>query len=167
MASIQFPVSDDFEILVDIHAASSFESAGGTTKSEDEILGIIRLKRPRILIVDNEDRFRRSLAFKLQARYNAVVEEAETGAEALDKAEENRGLDLILMDISMPVMSGLEACKKLRGRGIDMPIVLMSAYYEENQAQAKALGVTLLNKPLDRDALEKILLECGGEKPHD
>src|SRR6185436_2602285 len=84
MASIQFPVSDDFEILVDIHAASSFESAGGTTKSEDEILGIIRLKRPRILIVDNEDRFRRSLAFKLQARYNAVVEEAETGAEALD-----------------------------------------------------------------------------------
>jgi two-component system, chemotaxis family, chemotaxis protein CheY len=133
-----------------------------------DVVSRIRQKRCRILVVDDEDTFRASLIFKLRSLYGATVEDAETGLGALDSVSANRTFDLILMDIAMPGMSGFEACKAIRDRGIQTQIALMSAYYDaENRAKAHALGITLLNKPLDHDALERILLECGGGEPHE
>lgn len=126
----------------------------------------IRESRRHILVVDDDARFRASMVFRLEEIYNASVVEADTGLTALDAVLEGRAFDLILMDIAMPGMNGIEACKAMRARGITSRIALMSAYYDaEKRANARDLGVSQLDKPPDPDALEIILLECGEEKP--
>lgn len=67
--------------------------------------------RQKLLIVDDEKDIRRLLReyFEMQGY---VIMEAENGIEAVKKAEENP--DLILLDINMPKMDGLEVCKKIR-----------------------------------------------------
>jgi CheY-like chemotaxis protein len=116
--------------------------------------------------VDDEDGFRRSLVFKLKGLYGADVEEATSGGMALKRLEsltEDSDFDLILMDISMPGPSGIEVYKELRKRGVNTLVVFMSAYFTaDNQEEANALGVTLLNKPIDNVLLKSIILTCGG-----
>jgi two-component system chemotaxis response regulator CheY len=135
----------------------------GTAIGEEDATSRLREKRRRVLVVDDEDLFREGLAFKLRNLYNANVEEAETGLIALDKVSAGRAFDLILMDVSMPDIGGDEACKEMRARGVDAPIVLMSAY-GENRVLAQALGVPFLDKPFDEAILAQIFLRCGGDE---
>ncbi len=136
----------------------------GTISTED-MIDKIRQTRRHILVVDDDDGFRRSLVFRLEELYNANVVEADTGRAALDVVLAGCAFDLIIMDIAMPVMDGIEACKAMRAQGITSRIALMSAYYDaEKRASARDLGVSQLDKPPASDALEIILLECGEEK---
>jgi CheY-like chemotaxis protein len=137
-------------------------TASGKANTENDAASMTRGKGCRILVVDDEDNFRRSLVFRLQQVYDATVEEAETGPIALQKVREGRGYDLILMDVSMPQTTGITVCQEMRAQGVDARIVLMSAH-AENRAKAQDLGLPFLNKPLRKDALEKILLACRGE----
>jgi two-component system chemotaxis response regulator CheY len=163
----------DIETLVEVrtldlfHFANKIEERPPMTLDETstDTVSRIRRKRCRIFVVDDEDVFRASLVFKLRDLYGATVEEAESGSVALERASEERGFNLILMDISMPGMNGLEVCEAIRAQGVDTRIVLMSAYCsDDNRAKAESLGVTLLNKPLDERVLQSILLECEGEE---
>jgi CheY-like chemotaxis protein len=142
--------------------APNTSDKGGSTKRVDT-----PPERPyRILVVDDEDGFRRSLAFKLRRLHSAVVEEAASGSAALEILEdhsEEEGFNLILMDLSMPGMTGMEAYREIRRRGVDTPVILMSAYSTpENEEEAQTLGVTLLAKPIDKETLRKTLLFTFG-----
>jgi two-component system, OmpR family, KDP operon response regulator KdpE len=77
----------------------------------------------RILVVDDEPQIRRVLRATLVAR-GYVVSDARSGEEALDKLREEK-FDLVLLDMNMPGMGGMEACRSIRA-GSDMPIIILS-----------------------------------------
>ncbi|NEU31048.1 response regulator transcription factor [bacterium LRH843] len=86
-------------------------------------------KEARILVVDDEDRIRRLLKMYLE-RENYEIEEAENGEQALEMALETE-YDLILLDIMMPGMDGIEVCQELR-KTKATPVMMLTAKGEEN-----------------------------------
>jgi two-component system, NarL family, invasion response regulator UvrY len=63
----------------------------------------------------------------------SVLEEAETGSETLNKIENNE-YDLVIMDISMPGISGLDVLQKLKDRKVKVPVLILSVHAEEQYA---------------------------------
>lgn len=91
-----------------------------------------------VLVVDDNEFIRRALCqlFTSEADFD-VCGEAENGREAIEKALELRP-DLIVMDLSMPVMNGIEAARALKGLLPTVPLIIFSEYsdvFSENEAQ--------------------------------
>ena len=84
---------------------------------------------PTILIVDDEPQIRRVLRTTLTSQGYTVIE-AQTGDEALEKIRSERA-DLILLDVNMPGMSGLETCREIR-RTSDVPIIMLTVRNSEH-----------------------------------
>ncbi len=84
----------------------------------------------RILVVDDEPQIRRVMRATLVAR-GYMVSTARNGEEALDKVREER-FDLILLDINMPGIGGIEACRIIRSQS-DIPIVILSIRNAEKE----------------------------------
>src|SRR5436309_12250289 len=76
-----------------------------------------------ILVIDDEPQIRRVLRASLGAQ-GANVLDVQTGEEALDVLRQHT-VDLILLDLNMPGMGGLEACRAIRS-GWDVPIIVVS-----------------------------------------
>ena len=92
----------------------------------------------KVLAVDDEQSIRELLAFQLQKHgYEALM--AEDGQEALAKAED---MDLILLDLMLPGLDGLEVCRRLKAdkRTARIPIIMLTAKAEEID---KVLGLEL------------------------
>jgi signal transduction histidine kinase/CheY-like chemotaxis protein len=96
---------------------------------------------------------------------NATVERARDGFEALQKAEESK-YDLILMDVQMPGLDGLEATKILRKKQFEAPIIALSAHaLKEEAAKSLAAGCDLhLTKPINRTNLVKAIRDQLAKK---
>lgn len=84
----------------------------------------------RILLADDHNLFRTSLRSLLKTRDIEVVGEASDGKAAVEMAERLRP-DLVLMDISMPVMNGIEATRLLREKVPEVRVVILTASIEE------------------------------------
>src|SRR5277367_1163631 len=93
---------------------------------------------PQILIVDDEPQIRRVLRTTLISHgYTAV--EARTGDEALDMLR-NEHADLVLLDVNMPGISGLETCREIRASS-DIPIIVLTVRgTEHDKVQALDAG---------------------------
>lgn len=92
----------------------------------------------KILVVDDEERIRRLLRMYLE-REDYMIEEAENGEEALIKAT-SEDFDLILLDLMMPGIDGIEVCKQLREKKAT-PIIMLTAKGEEaNRVQGFEVG---------------------------
>ncbi|MCI0438843.1 MAG: response regulator transcription factor [Chloroflexi bacterium] len=106
----------------------------------------------KILIVDDDPRLSGFIAAQLRAQHY-VVESALDGQEGLDKSATMLP-DLIVLDISMPRMNGLEALERLR-EWYDGPIIILSAIDEEKQkVEALDLGADdYLTKPFSAQEL--------------
>jgi two-component system, OmpR family, KDP operon response regulator KdpE len=76
-----------------------------------------------ILVVDDEPQIRRVLRSSLSTR-GYVITEAKTGEEALELLRKERP-DLILLDVNMPGIGGIETCREIR-RGSDAPIIMLT-----------------------------------------
>lgn len=82
-------------------------------------------ENPRILVVDDDPFVREILELVLQdADY--LVETAEGGAEAFNKCLADPGIDLIVSDMNMPGMSGLDLTMELRRNNVDIPIIVLT-----------------------------------------
>jgi osomolarity two-component system sensor histidine kinase TcsA len=70
------------------------------------------------------------------------------------------------MDVNMPVQDGVSATKELRAKGLQTPIIAMTANALKGQAESYiAKGMTgYIAKPVDRDLLVKLLLSCLQQK---
>jgi two-component system response regulator ResD len=93
----------------------------------------------RILVVDDEHQFRRLLRMYLE-REKYKIDEAENGDEALELAL-NHEYDLIMLDVMMPGIDGIEVCKQLRDKKAT-PIMMLTAKGEEaDRVQGFVAGV--------------------------
>lgn len=91
-----------------------------------------------ILIVDDEPQIRRVMRTTLTSHGYSVIE-AKSGQEALEKLRTERA-DLILLDVNMPGISGLEACREIR-RAADTPIIMLTVRNtEKDKVQALDAG---------------------------
>jgi len=78
-----------------------------------------------------------------------VCGEADNGRKAIERAQELHP-DLILLDLSMPVMNGLEAARALKRVMPDVPIVMFSAYADSfTEKEARSAGVSVLVSKLE------------------
>ena len=127
---------------------------------------------PLILVVDDEpdvaDLFRQQFRREIRsARF--TMEFAASGAEALERvaAAKHAGLILILSDVNMPGMSGLELLPKARRARPDVPVIMITAYGDpETRRKAIEAGAEdLLAKPIDfpalRDAIDRRLASAA------
>ena len=82
---------------------------------------------PKILIVDDSEMARASMSFSLKSRRYEVVE-ASSGKEALVRLDEHKDIGLIITDLNMPEMSGLDLIAFVRqfGRQKDIPIYVIT-----------------------------------------
>jgi DNA-binding response OmpR family regulator len=95
-------------------------------------------RAPRILLVDDEQPIQTLLSFPLQRDGYEVVQAAD-GAEALARFDEQI-FDLVVLDVMLPRMDGLEVCRRLRAKGETVPIIMLTAKSEEID---KVLGLEL------------------------
>ena len=94
----------------------------------------------------------------LEKFYNVLL--AESGREALDKIKCEK-IDLILLDIAMPIMDGLETFKRMKDSHVDIPVIFLTASgYEDDVKTAISLGaVNYLKKPFfPQELLKRVAL---------
>ena len=122
------------------------------------------MAQPTVLVVDDSDDIRGLLRLLLERRGCRVVE-AEDGQEAVARAAEVRP-DLILMDLSMPVLDGYEATRRIHEQPqlMNIPVVAVSACCDApSRSEALAAGcVACLGKPVDLRRLDGLLTEHLG-----
>ena len=111
----------------------------------------------KVLVVDDNEHLRNIFRTVLQSAGYEVVQ-AATGCEAIEKARSS-GPNLIVMDIDLPDMSGLDALKAIRKNNSQLPIIGLSAFFaREWKEKALAAGMMdFLEKPVSAELLrEKI-----------
>lgn len=112
-----------------------------------------------ILIVDDEETIRLGFRTALESDETEIVE-APNGLHALHSLE-TRKFSLILLDLKMPNMDGLEFLARLRRKGDNTPVILITAYGTvPNVVQAMKLGaIDVLEKPVKPNALREAVSE--------
>ena len=105
-----------------------------------------------ILVVDDDLAHRTMLRILLGWQYDIV--EADCGSEAIERVRKT-SFDLVLMDVCMPEISGVEALDKIKTTNPKIPVIMMTAY-SSNETAAEALkkgACDYLTKPFDFDKL--------------
>ncbi len=119
----------------------------------------------KVLLVDNEENIREALKYGLNMKGVFNIEEASNGMEALVKAI---GLnpDIILLDVNMPVMDGIQAYRKLKEKPETkhIPVVLLTAKpYTEILKEIKITSDEYLEKPSDIEELYERIKKITGK----
>lgn len=109
----------------------------------------VTIKNKTILVVD-DNRINRIVTKKILEKYNTKPLLAEGGQEAIEIASKNH-VDLILMDVHMPKMNGLEATEALRELNINVPIIALTAVTVEEMRERleKSSMCDIIIKPFD------------------
>jgi two-component system, NtrC family, response regulator HydG len=120
---------------------------------------------PTILIVDDNEDLLQTFAMILKRR-GFCVATAGNGTSAIDKFKE-QDFDVTLMDIVMPEMNGVEAFKKMKEMQPGAPVILMTAYSDEELMQAaRDEGVRqIIHKPIKIDELIEMITDAARSQP--
>ena len=124
----------------------------------------------RILVCDDEPHITRTISLRLR-KAGFAVETAEHGLSAWE-AIEREAPDLLISDCQMPLMDGLELCRRIRAdyRTADLPIILLTAkgYELPIKALQRELQISaIVNKPFSpRGLLQLVQLLTGVEEAH-
>jgi len=141
----------------------------GESAPDDERITEAAAPGVRVLLVE-DNAINALLAKALLAREGCDVEHVSSGEEAIAAAQVG-AYDIILMDMRMPGMSGVDAARRLRAIGVQTAVVALTANaFEEDRQVCLAAGMNdFLVKPLSPDALRAALLRWTGawtESPH-
>ena len=135
--------------------ASMSDSLESVQRSAPEPEGVARVKT--VLVVDDAESERIAIRTAIESRTKfRVCGEASNGVEAIRQANELRP-DLVLMDLAMPQMNGLEAAKVLRNTMPTVPVVLLTLHADLVGPRSSVLGVALV---LSKDDGLGPLLRC-------
>jgi DNA-binding NarL/FixJ family response regulator len=150
------------------------------------------MTQTRLMIVDDHEVVRMGLKAALEIEDDfTVVAEAGSGQDAIDRARVNRP-DIILMDVRMDGMDGIEACREIRNEFPDTKVLMLTSFAEEetvvaallagaagyvlkNVARSRLLealrsvarGETLLDSKVTRNVLEKLTSNASAKQSDD
>lgn len=115
------------------------------------------MNRRYVLVVDDEPNMRRVLEIMLGAAGYAVFS-AANGREALALLR-STPVDLLITDLRMPEMDGIELLRQMRADGIDAPVIMITAHGSvETAVAAMKFGASdYILRPFDIDALELVI----------
>ncbi len=143
------------------HDSDSSSPVNGKSLTQNPELLIHSLKGKRVLLTE-DNRVNQLVATKMLTKLGIIVDVANNGEEAL-QCLENNTYDVVLMDIQMPVMNGLEATRQIRQnpKYFTLPIFAMSAGVTlDEQAACDAAGMTgFISKPVSKAELTGKLVE--------
>jgi DNA-binding response OmpR family regulator len=118
----------------------------------------------RILIVDDDEMVRMAISELLKPE-GYEIDSVGSAKEALDKIEEEK-YDLLLLDIIMPQMDGLELCRRIRAKKdlAEVPIIFLTAKSrEQDRIEGMEAGANLfLSKPISPAKLVEVVSETIG-----
>ena len=114
-----------------------------------------------VLVVDDSPIARKMLVNSLP-KLDWSITNASNGEEALTLIREN-SFDLVFLDLTMPVMDGVDVLSQLQSEGVSVNIIVVSADIQQKmQDKIKALGaMTMLQKPIKKDSLLDLLASKG------
>ena len=132
------------------------------TEKKDEI------RRHLILIAEDGEinfLFLKTLLIKMEG-FNFLIYRAKNGSEAVDLCKGNDKIDLVLMDIKMPVMDGYMATKKIKKIRPNLPIIAQTAYStaEDLQNALNAGCDDFISKPIDSKLLQPMISKYFSKK---
>jgi CheY-like chemotaxis protein len=119
----------------------------------------------RVLLVAEDEDFNYIFLEEVLNCTQAKLIRAKDGLEAIQMFKSNPNIDLILMDMQMPVMNGYEATRTIKTLKNEVPVIAQTAYhYGEAYEEIKAVGCDeLVSKPIDiqllKDMIQKYLPE--------
>lgn len=119
----------------------------------------------KVLLVDDEKAFVDTLALRLKMR-NLAVEAVYDGTQAmafLSQRNENEGPDVIILDLKMPDMSGLDVLRKVKKSFPKIEVIMVTGHGSDKDAEeAKQLGgFDFLKKPVDIETLMNRIREAS------
>jgi DNA-binding NtrC family response regulator len=123
----------------------------------------------RLMIVEDEQHIQLTLKLYLQSR-GFEVQVADNGCRALDllygSNADERGYDLILTDIRMPEMTGVELLEKMRELGVFIPAVVMTGYGDEDSfVRLEKVGCfRIVQKPFTTSKIESVIVDALASK---
>jgi DNA-binding NarL/FixJ family response regulator len=119
----------------------------------------------RILVVDDHPVVRHGLRTLLRSRPEwEIIDEAEDGLEAVEKADRLQP-DVILLDVSMPRMDGLEACRRIR-KSVPKSEVLIVTQHDSPQMMREALGAGARGYVVKSEAARDLLAAVDTVSQH-
>ena len=117
------------------------------------------MSKKKILIIDDEEDFGMLLKLNINksTNYDALV--ANSGEVGLELVQKHRP-HLVLLDIMMPGIDGIETLKRIKAIAPDLPVAMVTAVYREEEAKRcfEAGAYEYITKPVDFDYLETALL---------
>jgi CheY-like chemotaxis protein len=118
----------------------------------------VKNREINILVAEDEE-YNMMYITELFSTTNFKIIEANNGKKALELVQNHPEIQLVLMDIKMPLMDGNEAMKEIKKLRPSLPIIALSAFaMESDKAKALALGFdAYLTKPLDRTVLFQLI----------
>jgi len=148
-----------FSITMPMSSITASEALAGNSDVEPSVAV---LKGKRILVVD-DNMINREVLAEMLTGLEAVAHTAENGQVALDMVRDAPGgYDLVLMDIQMPVMDGLETTARIRALPCSVPILAVTANsLREDIARYKSAGMSgHVAKPIDLTVLARAMGRC-------
>lgn len=119
-------------------------------------------RKPRVLLAEDDSSARSILATILRSMDLDVVEVDDGGrmlvavAACYRESRPRNEIDLVVTDVQMPVVSGIDIVKNIRRAGWGAPIIIVTAWITpELEETAKRYGGVLLPKPLDLEVFER------------
>ena len=114
----------------------------------------------KILLVDDEKTEREGIRYLIgRFQFTLLVEEAHNGKAAFEYIQKNNDIDILLTDVKMPYMDGLELAKRVNDFNSNVVIIIFSAYGEFDYARraCEASAVNYLLKPIEVDEFKTVM----------
>jgi len=149
-------VGSTFFITVPLRTIEDFEMKSKNISSKN-------IKKPNILLVEDDYTNMLYMNNVIKENFLATIYEATNGKEAIEVVKLHPELDIILMDLKMPVMDGYEATHIIKTIRNKIPVIAVSAYsFPDDKEMALKVGCDYyVTKPVDINILLKIIKDFG------
>ena len=118
----------------------------------------------RVLLVDDEEEFVETLAERMRSR-GMEVATSNSGGDALELIDKD-AYDVVVLDLQMPGMDGIEALERIKRRKPDIQVVLLTGHatVEKGDEAMKHGALEFLEKPIDLSKLQEVIHKANAEK---
>jgi len=113
----------------------------------------------KTILITDDDLLSVKYFSKVLEQTNAKLEFVSNGHEAVSYCSDNKDVDLVLMDIKMPLKDGLTATKEIKKINPDLPVIVETAYaFDYDKANARTSGADeFITKPIHREHLFELM----------